>query len=191
MGIILASASPRRKEILQMLGVKDMQIIPAVGEEASIPGAKPEALVCALALAKGREVAEKAAEEDVVIAADTIVWYDGRVFGKPHSREEAAAMLSALSGNTHQVYTGVAVICGGRELSEAEESKVHFRPIPPEEIEAYVDTGEPMDKAGAYGAQGVASVFVKGIEGDFFNVMGLPVCRLDSMLRKLGKGFLY
>ena len=191
MGIILASASPRRKEILQMLGVKDMQIIPAVGEEASIPGAKPEALVCALALAKGREVAEKAAEEDVVIAADTIVWYDGRVFGKPHSREEAAAMLSALSGNTHQVYTGVAVICGGRELCEAEESKVHFRPIPPEEIEAYVGTGEPMDKAGAYGAQGVASVFVKGIEGDFFNVMGLPVCRLDSMLRKLGKGFLY
>ena len=103
MGIILASASPRRKELLQMLGVKDMQIIPAVGEEASIPGAKPEALVCALALAKGREVAEKAAEEDVVIAADTIVLYDGRVFGKPHSREEAAAMLSALSGNTHQV----------------------------------------------------------------------------------------
>jgi len=191
MGIILASASPRRKEILQMLGVKDMQIIPAVGEEASIPGAKPEALVCALALAKGREVAEKAAEEDVVIAADTIVWYDGRVFGKPHSREEAAAMLSALSGNTHQVYTGVAVICGGREICRADKTDVRFRCISDAEIKAYIRTGEPMDKAGAYGAQGIASVFVESIEGDFFNVMGLPVCRLDSMLRKLGKGFLY
>ena len=190
MGIILASASPRRKEILQMLGVKDMQIIPAVGEEASIPGAKPEALVCALALAKGREVAEKAAEEDVVIAADTIVWYDGRVFGKPHSREEAAAMLSALSGNTHQVYTGVAVICGGREICRADKTDVRFRCISDAEIKAYVDTGEPMDKAGAYGAQGIASVFVESIEGDFFNVMGLPVCLLDAMLKKLGKGFL-
>ena len=136
MDIILASASPRRKEILEMLGVKNMRIIPAVGEEKAPEHAAPEEIVRSLALAKGREVAEKAAEEDVVIAADTIVWYDGRVFGKPHSREEAAAMLSALSGNTHQVYTGVAVICGGRELCEAEESKVHFRPIPPEEIEA-------------------------------------------------------
>ena len=137
MGIILASASPRRKEILQMLGVKDMKIIPAKGEEVPMPGAKPDELVCALALAKGREVAEKAAKEDVVIAADTIVWHDGRVYGKPHSREEAVSMLSALSGNTHQVYTGVAVICGGREICQAEMTNVHFRPIPKAEIEAY------------------------------------------------------
>ena len=191
MGIILASASPRRKEILQMLGVKDMKIIPAKGEEAPMPGAKPDELVCALALAKGREVAGMAGTDDIVIAADTIVWHDGRVYGKPHSREEAVAMLSALSGNTHQVYTGVAVICGGREICEADRTDVRFRPIPQTEIEAYVNTGEPMDKAGAYGAQGIASVFVESIEGDFFNVMGLPVCLLDAMLKKLGKGFLY
>ena len=152
-----------------------------------MPEARPDELVCALALAKGREVAAMAESEDIVIAADTIVWYNGRVFGKPHSREEAVAMLSALSGNTHQVYTGVALISGGREICEAEMTKVRFRSILPEEIESYVAGGEPMDKAGAYGAQGVASVFVEGIEGDFFNVMGLPVCRLDAMLKKLGK----
>ena len=156
-----------------------------------MPEARPDELVCALALAKGREVADMAESEDIVIAADTIVWYDGKVYGKPHSREDAAAMLSALSGNTHQVYTGVAVICGGRELCQADMTNVHFRPIPEAEIEAYRNTGEPMDKAGAYGAQGIASVFVESIEGDFFNVMGLPVCRLDAMLKKLGKSFLY
>jgi len=191
MGIILASASPRRKEILQMLGVKDMKVTPAKGEEVPMPGAKPDELVCALALAKGREVAEMAGADDIVIAADTIVWHDGRVYGKPHSREEAVAMLSALSGNTHQVYTGVAVICDGREICEADRTDVRFRPVAEGEIEAYVATGEPMDKAGAYGAQGIASVFVESIEGDFFNVMGLPVCLLDAMLKKLGKGFLY
>jgi len=190
MGIILASASPRRKEILEMLGVKDMRIIPAQGEEAVLENSKPEEIVCALALAKGREVAQKAGAEDIVIAADTIVWYDGRVFGKPHSRDEAISMLSTLSGNTHQVYTGVAVISGGREICEADKTDVRFRDISRAEIEAYVNTGEPMDKAGAYGAQGIASVFVESIEGDFFNVMGLPVCLLDAMLKKLGKGFL-
>lgn len=186
MDIILASASPRRKEILEMLGVKNMRIIPAVGEESAPENAAPDEIVRALALEKAREVAVQAAPGETVIAADTIVWHKGRLFGKPHSEAEAVAMLSELSGDTHAVYTGVALIRDGQELSAAEETKVRFRPIPLDEIEAYVKSGEPMDKAGAYGAQGRASVFVEGIEGDFFNVMGLPVCLLDSMLKKLG-----
>ena len=186
MDIILASASPRRKEILEMLGVKNMRIIPAVGEEKAPADTEPAGIVRALALEKAREVAAKAAPGETVIAADTIVWHNGRLFGKPHSEAEAVAMLSELSGDTHAVYTGVALIRDGQELCAAEETKVRFRPIPMEEIEAYVASGEPMDKAGAYGAQGRASVFVEGIEGDFFNVMGLPVCLLDSMLKKLG-----
>ena len=186
MSMILASASPRRKEILEMLGVKDMRIIPAKGEERVPENASPAQIVRALALQKGREVAAAAGEGEIVIAADTIVWHENRIYGKPHSEAEAVAMLSALSGKTHTVYTGVAVIKDGVELSEAEETKVHFRPISDGEIRAYVKCGEPMDKAGAYGAQGRASVFVQGIEGDFFNVMGLPVCLLDSMLKKIG-----
>ena len=186
MDIILASASPRRKEILEMLGVKNMRIIPAVGEEKAPEHAAPEEIVRSLALEKAREVAVQAAAGETVIAADTIVWHKGRIFGKPHSEAEALSMLKELSGQTHTVYTGVALIRDGQELSAAEETSVRFRPISTEEIEAYVKSGEPMDKAGAYGAQGRASVFVEGIEGDFFNVMGLPVCLLDSMLKKLG-----
>ena len=186
MNIILASASPRRKEILEMLGVKNMRIIPAVGEENAPAETEPSKIVCALALEKAREVAAKARPGETVIAADTIVWHNGRVFGKPHSEAEAESMLSSLSGDTHAVYTGVAIIRDGEELCQAEETKVRFRTVSQSEIAAYVASGEPMDKAGAYGAQGRASVFVEGIEGDFFNVMGLPVCLLDSMLKKLG-----
>ena len=186
MNIILASASPRRKEILEMLGVENMRIIPAVGEENAPAETEPSRIVCALALEKAREVAAKAEAGETVIAADTIVWHEDRLYGKPRSEAEAVSMLTSLSGNTHAVYTGVAVIRDGEELCQAEETKVRFRSISPEEIAAYVASGEPMDKAGAYGAQGRASVFVEGIEGDFFNVMGLPVCLLDSMLKKLG-----
>ena len=164
MSIVLASGSPRRKELLEMLGIEDMKIIPAKGEEIPPEGAGPAELVVALATAKGREVAAQCAADDVIIAADTIVWHDGRVFGKPHSREQAATMLRSLSGRAHEVYTGVVVIKNGREVSGA----------------------EPMDKAGAYGAQGKAALFVRGIEGDFFNVMGLPLCRLGAMLKEQG-----
>ena len=110
--------------------------------------------------------------------------------GKPHSRQQAVEMLRSLSGRTHQVYTGVSVIHAGRELLEYEMSRVSFRPLSEEEIQRYVDTGEPMDKAGAYGAQGKAALFVRGIEGDFFNVMGLPLCRLGEMLKEQGVGLL-
>ena len=190
MSVILASASPRRKELLEMLGIKDMLIIPARGEETVPENVGGDRVVEALALQKCREVAAERDAEDIVIAADTIVWVDGEIFGKPHSAEEAAGMLRRLSGRAHQVYTGVAVIRGGREICRSEMSEVFFRQLSDSEISAYIATGEPMDKAGAYGAQGKAAVFVRAIHGDFFNVMGLPLCLLDSMLTELGASIL-
>ena len=186
MAVILASGSPRRRELMEMLKVSDLKIIPAKGEECPPEGAGPEETVKSLARAKCAEVGALAAAEDTVVAADTIVWFDGKIYGKPHSEQEAFEMLTALSGATHEVYTGVAVLAGGEIHVEAERTLVHFRRIPAEEIRAYIATGEPMDKAGAYGAQGRGAVFVRGIDGDFFNVMGLPLCRLDAMLKRTG-----
>ena len=125
-------------------------------------------------------------KDEVILAADTIVWHHGRIYGKPHSQEEAYAMLHSLSGRTHEVYTGVTVLHNGTELTEHECTYVTFRSLSDEEIHGYIATGEPMDKAGAYGAQGIGALFVKRIEGDFFNVMGLPVCRLGEMLKRTG-----
>ena len=190
MNVILASSSPRRKELMEMLQVPNLQIIPAKGEEIPPEHASPAELVKALSAAKAREVAGRCAPEDLVIGADTIVWVDGRPFGKPHSEEEAAAMLRRLSGDWHEVYTGVTVIRGGRERSEAERSRVRFRELDEGEIARYIETGEPMDKAGAYGAQGRGALFVERIEGDFFNVMGLPLCRLGIMLKEQGVNIL-
>lgn len=186
MDIVLASGSPRRRELLQMLGVKELRVIPAVGEELAPAGLEPGELVKFLASHKAREVAALCGEDDLIIAADTIVWHQGHVFGKPHSPEEAVDMLRSLSGCSHQVFTGVSVIRQGRELLEYEMSLVHFRTLDEDEIVGYVATGEPMDKAGAYGAQGKAALFVQGIDGDFFNVMGLPLCRLGQMLKEQG-----
>lgn len=186
MDIVLASGSPRRRELLQMLGVKELRGIPAVGEELAPAGLEPGELVKFLASHKAREVAALCGEDDLIIAADTIVWHQGHVFGKPHSPEEAVDMLRSLSGCSHQVFTGVSVIRQGRELLEYEMSLVHFRTLDEDEIVRYVATGEPMDKAGAYGAQGKAALFVQGIDGDFFNVMGLPLCRLGQMLKEQG-----
>ena len=190
MSIILASGSPRRRELLEMLGFTDMKVIPAQGEERPPEGVGPEALVMALASAKGREVAVNAAEDDVVIAADTIVWFKDRVYGKPHTQERAMAMLRELSGAEHRVYTGVWVKRGARELCSCEVTAVEFRTLEEREIRAYVATGEPMDKAGAYGAQGKGALLVRAIRGDFFNVMGLPLCRLGEMLKEQGVGLL-
>lgn len=186
MNIVLASASPRRKELMEMLEVKNLIVLPAKGEEVPPEGVGPEELVMALSAAKAREVAARSPREDVVIGADTIVWLDGRPFGKPHSRQQAVDMLHTLSGRSHQVYTGVTVIRDGRELQGCEESLVRFRKLSDREIEHYVDTGEPMDKAGAYGAQGKGALLVESIQGDFFNVMGLPLCRLSQLLREQG-----
>ena len=186
MDIVLASGSPRRRELLQMLGVRELRVIPAKGEELAPAGLEPGELVKCLASHKAHEVAELCSEDDLIIAADTIVWHEGRVFGKPHSPEEAEDMLRSLSGCSHQVFTGVSVLRSGRELLEYEMSRVHFRTLESEEILRYIATGEPMDKAGAYGAQGKAALFVQGIDGDFFNVMGLPLCRLGQMLKEQG-----
>lgn len=190
MSIVLASASPRRKELLEMLGVSDLKVIPATGEETAPEGAGPEEMVMAISSAKAMEVSKLCDRGDVVIAADTIVWHHGKVYGKPHSRQEAIEMLESLSGDTHQVFTGVTVMHNGHLDVQSEMSRVSFRQLTRQEIERYVDTGEPMDKAGAYGAQGKGSLFVRGIYGDFFNVMGLPLCRLGEMLNKQGVGLL-
>ena len=139
-----------------------------------------------MAAAKAREAAAEAEAGDVVIAADTIVVFGGRVYGKPHSPAEAAEMLRTLSGRTHEVYTGVCVVRDGAELCRADRSEVTFRTLSEGEIERYIATGEPMDKAGAYGAQGKAALFVERIDGDFFNVMGLPLCMLGEMLKEQG-----
>lgn len=184
--IILASASPRRRELLQMLGIQNLIICPAKGEEQPPDTAAPENIVRALASAKAREVSRIARENDLIIAADTIVWLDGRMLGKPRSEEEAFSMLRSLSARSHEVYTGVCVRCGEEEDCEAERTQVCFRELNDEEIRAYIEDGEPMDKAGAYGAQGKGALFVRSIEGDFFNVMGLPVCRLGEMLARKG-----
>lgn len=169
-----------------MLGFKDFSVIPSIGPEVIYEGFSPSEAVIKIANTKALEVAKKAESGDLVIAADTLVCLDGEFLGKPESREDAFRMLRSLSGRSHTVYTGVSVICGSRSLDEAEATTVSFRELSDSEILNYIETGEPMDKAGAYGAQGLGSLFIKGIDGDFFNVMGLPLCRLGLMLRAFG-----
>lgn len=184
MDIVLASGSPRRKELLETLGL-EFSVVPAKGEEIAPEGAGPAETVMALSRAKAAEVA-KSYPASLVIAADTIVWAEGRILGKPKSEDEAKAMLHMLSDNTHEVYTGVALMLGDKEAVSAECTKVFFRRLDDTEIDRYVATGEPMDKAGAYGIQGRAALMVKRLEGDYFNVMGLPLCRLGQMLEEIG-----
>lgn len=186
MNLILASQSPRRRELLARMGLTQFEIRPAAGEETAPAHLAPGQLVEELSRQKAREVAQTAAKDDIIIAADTVVAADGQVLGKPLSRENAAQMLRFLSGRTHTVYTGVTVRQGEKELTQHEATHVVFRPLTDAEIAAYVDTGEPMDKAGAYGIQGRGCVLVEGIQGDYYNVMGLPVCRLGLMLREFG-----
>ena len=183
--IILASASPRRRELLDRFGL-NYEVIPARGEEAALPGLTPGETVAALARNKAAEVSVRTGGGALVIAADTVVELDGELLGKPGTPEKAAEMLSRLSGAVNRVWSGVCVMEGERCLTHSECTTVHFRPLTPGEIDAYVATGEPLDKAGGYGYQGLASLFVERIEGDFFNVMGLPVCALGLMLRSFG-----
>ena len=185
--IILASGSPRRRELMQMLCPEGLRIIPAVGEEKADPALPPDRLVEELSSAKAFEVASRCADADaVVIGADTVVVLDGSILGKPRDAADARRMLKSLSGRSHTVFTGVTVLRGGKALKCAERTEVFFRPLTDDEIDRYIATGEPMDKAGAYGAQGWASLFVERLDGDFFNVMGLPLCRLGLMLKELG-----
>ena len=184
--LILASGSPRRRDLLRGLGL-EFEVIAAPGAEAPHPELAPEALVRALAEDKAAQVlALDGDRQAVIVAADTVVEIDGRVLGKPADPRQAEEMLSALSGRAHRVWTGVCVRRGGEVLSRAECTEVEFRALSDREIRAYVNTGEPLDKAGAYGIQGRAALFVRGIRGDYFNVMGLPLCTLGLMLRQYG-----
>lgn len=184
--IILASQSPRRRELLARMGIPHFDVIPAREEEQTDPTLPAGRLVKALAQQKAREVAARVPPDAIVIAADTVVAIDGEILGKPHSPAEAAEMLQKLSGRQHTVCTGVAVRQNDVELVEGESAQVRFRPLSPQEIATYIATGEPMDKAGAYGVQGYGCLFVEGIVGDYYNVMGLPVCRLGRMLARFG-----
>ena len=189
--IILASASPRRRELLANVGVI-FQVCPGNSEER-ITKEIPEEIVEELSLQKAMAVASKFDMEDgtIILGADTIVSFDGKILGKPRNEEEAVNTLMMLQGNTHQVYTGVTVMeqrenLSWKTLTFAECTDVSFYPVSEEEIRAYVATGEPMDKAGAYGVQGQGALLVERIDGDFFNVMGLPVEQLGLVLARFG-----
>ncbi len=188
MSLILASASPRRRELLARFGVP-FSVDPADVPEALPPGADAAETVRALSEAKARAAAARH-PDDVVIGADTVVELDGAILGKPGDEEEAFSMLRALSGREHRVWTGVTLVRGGTCVSEVERTRVFFRPLTDAEIRAYIATGEPADKAGAYGYQGLAGLFVERIDGDFFNVVGLPLCRLGRMLETMGVSLL-
>ncbi len=179
MELILASQSPRRKELLGLFHIP-FTVRAADIDETMDPGRRPFDEVARLSLEKARAV--PCAPEDVVVAADTVVVCDGRILGKPHSEAEATEMLTLLSGRDHQVMTGVTVL-GSKSCSFTEVTDIHFRKLSPEEIRRYVATGEPMDKAGSYGIQGGGALFAEKMVGDYYNVMGLPVCRLYQALR--------
>ena len=185
MSVVLASASPRRLELLKMIGIEDLEVIPSHARETG-GGDTPEENVTAIALEKCRDIAAGRDKNDIVIAADTLVYLDDIPLGKPRSKAQAIEMLMTLSGRHHRVHTGVAVIKGDMELTACESADVYFRAITPEEAAAYAATGEPMDKAGAYCAQGIGAYFIEKIHGDFFTVMGLPLCRLGLMLKEVG-----
>ncbi len=182
MQLILASQSPRRKELLGLFHIPFTVRIADI-DETMDPAKAPYDEVARVSLLKAKAVEANA--EDVVIAADTIVVCDGRTLGKPHSEEEAAGMLRLLSGRDHQVMTGMTVLRGNTHRSITEVTDIHFRALSENEIARYVASGEPMDKAGAYGIQGGAALFAEKMVGDYYNVMGLPVCRLWQLLSQI------
>ena len=186
MKIILASQSPRRRELLALMGL-EFTVITSDVEERPPQNTTVDAYVRALALQKAEAVASQH-PDDCVIGADTVVYLDGDILGKPHTPENAKKYLSRMQGRKHTVYTGVAVLAGGEEYTHVECTEVEFRALADEEIDAYVATGEPMDKAGAYGIQGRACTLIRGIRGDYYNVVGLPVCALHEMLAELDLG---
>lgn len=179
--IILASGSPRRKELLSYI-VDKFIVIPSSLEE--IASGTPREQTLKLAKDKAMDIA-RSYPDAVVIGADTLVAIGGSVLGKPKDKEDAAAMLKLLSGKTHEVYTGVAVVSGGSVMTECVVTEVAFDVMTDEEIASYIESGEPMDKAGAYGIQGLSGKFIRGIQGDYFNVMGLPQNTVYRMLKSM------
>lgn len=182
--VILASQSPRRRDLLDLIGIAH-EVRPTNVDEGYAAGEQPEAHAERLACAKA-EAAAAGSRESLVIAADTIVVIDGKVLGKPRDTEDATRMLRMLSGRRHVVMTAVAVTFQGRTVSNIERVSVNFRELGEDEIARYIATGEPMDKAGAYGIQGYGATIVRRIEGDYFAVMGLSLVRLVELLVQLG-----
>ena len=182
--IVLASGSPRRQELLGRMGIRDFVVSVPQVEEVCPEGLTPEETVCHISRQKSAAV--QAEPDDIVITADTMVFLDDQRLGKPQDEADALRMLTALQGRRHTVCTGVTVRQGDRVLTESEATGVVFRPAEESELRAYIATGEPMDKAGSYGVQGKGALLVERLEGDFFNVMGLPVLRLSRMLAQFG-----
>lgn len=185
MKIVLASQSPRRKELLGRMGLEFVTQASKI-DESAFDGLEARELVATLSREKAQWIARQLDGETLVIGADTVVVRDGAALGKPKDAEDAVAMLLSLSGRDHQVCTGVTVCRGDRVLTQVEETEVTFRDLTETEVRQYVSTGEPMDKAGAYGIQGLGGLLVEGIRGDYSNVVGLPVCRLGQMLKDFG-----
>ncbi len=181
--LILASKSPRRKELLSLI-TTDFEIIPAQGEENADPALSPDMFVQELAKQKALEIAASR-PDDIVIGSDTVVAVNGEILGKPKDSGDAYRMLSLLSGTSHSVFTGAAIVKNGEIHSFTEETKVKFFSLSEKEIKDYIATGEPFDKAGAYGIQDIGALLVEGIDGDYYNVMGLPVGRLYRIMKKL------
>ncbi|MDO5400058.1 MAG: Maf family protein [Eubacteriales bacterium] len=182
MQLILASASPRRQALLGIFRIP-FAVRAADIDETMDPALPPREAVAAVSCRKA--LAVQAGPDDVVIAADTIVVCGGKILGKPHSEVEAREMLALLSGREHQVMTGCTLRRGGKSCTFTEVTDLRFRPLSPKEIADYVATGEPMDKAGAYGIQGGAALFCEGLHGDYYNVMGLPLCALGQRLKEI------
>ena len=185
MQVILASASPRRLALLQQIGI-EATVCPADFDEVSGSAVQAEDVVLANAVGKCQAVVKIKGDSLPVIAADTVVVAEGVILGKPQDAEDAIVMLKQLSGKTHKVLTGIAVSYAGEMLAEVCETKVVFRDLTDEEIKKYVATGEPLDKAGAYGIQGKGAVLVEKIDGCYNNVVGLPLTRMQLILAKLG-----
>ncbi|MBR1811044.1 MAG: septum formation inhibitor Maf [Clostridia bacterium] len=189
MNIILASASPRRREILELIGLAPDAILPSEADETVEASLPPEEKVMTLA---ARKAASVAARDDLppdalIIASDTVVVYGGTVLGKPRDRADGCRMLKMLSGRTHAVYTGVCLLYQNKKQIFYNKTDVEFYPLTDGEINAYLDTGEPFDKAGAYGIQGKGSVLVRRIDGDFFSVMGLPAAQVRRAVREIAE----
>lgn len=183
--IYLASSSPRRRELLDQIGLPHVVITVDI-DETLPPGLPPAQQVMSLSRSKA-EAAAATLSEGIVLAADTVVVHGGEVLGKPENQSAARVMLGRLQGGTHEVYTGITLIelAGGQVLSGYERTEVRLREMSRAEIDHYVATKEPLDKAGAYGVQGRAAVFVAGIKGCYFNVVGLPLFKLAQMLKEL------
>lgn len=184
--LILASGSPRRKDLLESLGIR-FEVVPADVDESFLPSEAPADVVRRLALEKAREVS-KMFEKHWILGADTIVVIDGQILGKPVDKSEAKTMLGKLAGRTHEVFTGYALVnLNGAErvVSDFCRSEVFIRDLSEQEIEEYIETGEPLDKAGAYAIQGIGAAIVQGVNGSYTNVVGLPLCEVARELKKL------